>query len=191
MVIFLLLINLKNFAGSLPVNLICTCSSAICQICFDLKLWFKLFCKILGMAQGLNLIFGWDLFTCVFLTSTGAVFHILLSILLVSIILHLFVISCWSTLYLIYCLCLGHWEGKTPRPVCGRICFAFFYTWTTHQSIRKSTFDEWDSNKVEWGECVYANESSRSNSCASQLLPSFFYCTGIISYHSQFFFMHR
>ncbi|CAI8614600.1 unnamed protein product [Vicia faba] len=37
---------------------------------------------ILGMAQGLNLIFGWDLFTCVFLTATGAVFHILLSVLL-------------------------------------------------------------------------------------------------------------
>lgn len=36
---------------------------------------------ILGMAQGLNLIFGWDLFTCVFLTATGAVFHILLAIL--------------------------------------------------------------------------------------------------------------
>ncbi|KAK7285049.1 hypothetical protein RJT34_19807 [Clitoria ternatea] len=37
---------------------------------------------ILGMAQGLNLIFGWDLFTCVFLTATGAIFHILLSVLL-------------------------------------------------------------------------------------------------------------
>ncbi|TKY62146.1 Ethylene-insensitive protein 2 [Spatholobus suberectus] len=37
---------------------------------------------ILGMAQGLNLIFGWDLFTCVFLTATGAVFHILLTVLL-------------------------------------------------------------------------------------------------------------
>ncbi|KAK2364125.1 metal transporter Nramp6 [Trifolium repens] len=37
---------------------------------------------ILGMAQGLNLIFGWDLFTCVFLTATGAVFHILLAVLL-------------------------------------------------------------------------------------------------------------
>ncbi|KAG5043766.1 hypothetical protein JHK87_007681 [Glycine soja] len=37
---------------------------------------------ILGMAQGLNLIFGWDLFACVFLTATGAVFHILLSVLL-------------------------------------------------------------------------------------------------------------
>ncbi|CAL5194044.1 unnamed protein product [Lathyrus oleraceus] len=37
---------------------------------------------ILGMAQGLNLIFGWDLFTCIFLTATGAVFHILLSVLL-------------------------------------------------------------------------------------------------------------
>ncbi|KAK7396573.1 hypothetical protein VNO78_17670 [Psophocarpus tetragonolobus] len=36
---------------------------------------------ILGMAQGLNLIFGWDLFTCVFLTATGAVFHILLTVL--------------------------------------------------------------------------------------------------------------
>ncbi|XP_027349800.1 ethylene-insensitive protein 2-like [Abrus precatorius] len=37
---------------------------------------------ILGMAQGLNLIFGWDLFTCVFLTAIGAVFHILLAVLL-------------------------------------------------------------------------------------------------------------
>ncbi|KAK7337073.1 hypothetical protein VNO77_17632 [Canavalia gladiata] len=37
---------------------------------------------ILGMAQGLNLIFGWDLFTCVFLTATGGVFHILLAVLL-------------------------------------------------------------------------------------------------------------
>ncbi|KAJ1395939.1 NRAMP family [Sesbania bispinosa] len=37
---------------------------------------------ILGMAQGLNLIFGSDLFTCVFLTATGAVFHILLAVLL-------------------------------------------------------------------------------------------------------------
>ncbi|MED6168807.1 Ethylene-insensitive protein 2 [Stylosanthes scabra] len=37
---------------------------------------------ILGMAQGLNLIFGWDLFTCVFLTATGAVFHLLLAVLL-------------------------------------------------------------------------------------------------------------
>ncbi|OIW11195.1 hypothetical protein TanjilG_28286 [Lupinus angustifolius] len=37
---------------------------------------------ILGMAQGLNLIFGWDLFACVFLTATGAVFHLLLALLL-------------------------------------------------------------------------------------------------------------
>ncbi|XP_061345711.1 ethylene-insensitive protein 2.2-like isoform X2 [Gastrolobium bilobum] len=37
---------------------------------------------ILGMAQGLNLIFGWDLFTCVFLTATGAIFHVLLAVLL-------------------------------------------------------------------------------------------------------------
>ncbi|OIV92357.1 hypothetical protein TanjilG_09955 [Lupinus angustifolius] len=37
---------------------------------------------ILGMAQGLNLVFGWDLFTCVFLTATGAVFHLLLALLL-------------------------------------------------------------------------------------------------------------
>ncbi|MED6143465.1 Ethylene-insensitive protein 2 [Stylosanthes scabra] len=37
---------------------------------------------MLGMAQGLNLIFGWDLFTCVFLTATGAVFHLLLAVLL-------------------------------------------------------------------------------------------------------------
>ncbi|XP_052108584.1 ethylene-insensitive protein 2 isoform X1 [Arachis duranensis] len=34
---------------------------------------------ILGVAQGLNLIFGWDLFTCVFLTATSAVFHLLLA----------------------------------------------------------------------------------------------------------------
>lgn len=87
MVNLLLLINVK-----LPVNFFYTWSSAICQNCFELKLWFKLFCKILGMAQGLNLIFGWDLFTCVFLTATGAVFHILLAVLLVSIILHFFTI---------------------------------------------------------------------------------------------------
>ncbi|KAK7378642.1 hypothetical protein VNO80_04088 [Phaseolus coccineus] len=37
---------------------------------------------ILGMAQGLNLIFGWDLFSCVFLAATGVVFHILLAVLL-------------------------------------------------------------------------------------------------------------
>ncbi|KAK7245123.1 hypothetical protein RIF29_39957 [Crotalaria pallida] len=37
---------------------------------------------ILGMAHGLNLIFGWDLFTCVFLTATGAVFHLFLALLL-------------------------------------------------------------------------------------------------------------
>ncbi|AES66110.2 natural resistance associated macrophage protein [Medicago truncatula] len=36
---------------------------------------------ILGMAQGLNLIFGWELFTCVFLTAIGAVFHMLLAVL--------------------------------------------------------------------------------------------------------------
>ncbi|KAI4349143.1 hypothetical protein L6164_009775 [Bauhinia variegata] len=37
---------------------------------------------ILGMAHGLNLLFGWDLFTCVFLTVTGAIFHVLLAVLL-------------------------------------------------------------------------------------------------------------
>ncbi|MED6183580.1 Ethylene-insensitive protein 2, partial [Stylosanthes scabra] len=37
---------------------------------------------ILGMAQGLNLIFGWDLFTCVFLTANGAMFHLLLAVIL-------------------------------------------------------------------------------------------------------------
>ncbi|XP_047177177.1 ethylene-insensitive protein 2 [Vigna umbellata] len=37
---------------------------------------------ILGMAHGLNILFGWDLFTCVFLTATGAVFHLLLFVLL-------------------------------------------------------------------------------------------------------------
>ncbi|KAK7285047.1 hypothetical protein RJT34_19805 [Clitoria ternatea] len=37
---------------------------------------------ILGMAEGLNLIFGWDLFTCVFFTATGAIFHILVAVLL-------------------------------------------------------------------------------------------------------------
>ncbi|XP_061368747.1 ethylene-insensitive protein 2.2-like [Gastrolobium bilobum] len=37
---------------------------------------------ILGMAHGLNTLFGWDLFTCVFLTATGAVFHLLLIVLL-------------------------------------------------------------------------------------------------------------
>jgi len=170
------------------MNLIYTWSSAICQICFDLKLWSKLFCKILGMAQGLNLIFGWDLFTCVFLTATGAVFHILLAVLFVSITLHLFTIPCWSTLDLLYCLCVGHWEGKIPRTVCGRLCITFFYTWSIHP-IKSSSFREWNTNKVKWGECIYADESSRSNACASQLLPSFFYCTGILSSNSQFSFM--
>ncbi|KAI5384442.1 hypothetical protein KIW84_071451 [Lathyrus oleraceus] len=33
---------------------------------------------VLGIAQGLNLIFGWDLFTCIFLTTIGAVFNLLL-----------------------------------------------------------------------------------------------------------------
>ncbi|XP_057438324.1 ethylene-insensitive protein 2.2-like [Lotus japonicus] len=37
---------------------------------------------ILGMAQGLNLIFGWDLLACVFLTATGAIFHIVLAVFL-------------------------------------------------------------------------------------------------------------
>ncbi|KAE9621816.1 putative NRAMP family protein [Lupinus albus] len=37
---------------------------------------------ILVMAQGLNLIFGWDLFTCIVLTATGAVFQQLLALLL-------------------------------------------------------------------------------------------------------------
>ncbi|KAI4338171.1 hypothetical protein L6164_016515 [Bauhinia variegata] len=37
---------------------------------------------ILGMAHGLNLLFHWDLFTCVFLTATGAIFHLLLAALL-------------------------------------------------------------------------------------------------------------
>ncbi|KAF7818626.1 ethylene-insensitive protein 2-like [Senna tora] len=37
---------------------------------------------ILGMAHVLNLIFGWDLFTGVFLAATTAVFHLLLAILL-------------------------------------------------------------------------------------------------------------
>ncbi|KAI4300285.1 hypothetical protein L6164_033681 [Bauhinia variegata] len=37
---------------------------------------------ILGMAHGLNILFRWDLFTCVFLTATGAVFHLLLAALL-------------------------------------------------------------------------------------------------------------
>ncbi|RDX58083.1 Ethylene-insensitive protein 2 [Mucuna pruriens] len=37
---------------------------------------------IMGMAHGLNVLFGWDLFTCVFLTATGAVFHLLLFVLL-------------------------------------------------------------------------------------------------------------
>ncbi|KAK7355569.1 hypothetical protein VNO80_14829 [Phaseolus coccineus] len=37
---------------------------------------------ILGMAHGLNIVFGWDLFACVFLTATGAVFHLLLFVLL-------------------------------------------------------------------------------------------------------------
>ncbi|KAK7392487.1 hypothetical protein VNO78_20927 [Psophocarpus tetragonolobus] len=37
---------------------------------------------ILGMAHGLNILFGWDLFTCVFLTATGAVFHLLLFVFL-------------------------------------------------------------------------------------------------------------
>ncbi|KAI4306439.1 hypothetical protein L6164_029716 [Bauhinia variegata] len=35
--------------------------------------------QILGMAHGLNLLFRWDLFTCVFLTATGAIFHSLAS----------------------------------------------------------------------------------------------------------------
>lgn len=37
---------------------------------------------ILGMAHLLNLIFGWDLFTCVLLAATSAAFHLLLAILL-------------------------------------------------------------------------------------------------------------
>lgn len=37
---------------------------------------------ILGMAYGLSILFGWDLFTCVFLTATGAAFHLLLFVLL-------------------------------------------------------------------------------------------------------------
>ncbi|KAJ1398442.1 NRAMP family [Sesbania bispinosa] len=37
---------------------------------------------MLGMAHGLNILFGWDLFTCVFLTATGAFFHLLLVVLL-------------------------------------------------------------------------------------------------------------
>ncbi|TKY52976.1 Ethylene-insensitive protein 2 [Spatholobus suberectus] len=37
---------------------------------------------ILGMAHGLNILLGWDLFTCVFLSASGAVFHLLLFVLL-------------------------------------------------------------------------------------------------------------
>ena len=186
MVIFLLLINVNDLAGLSAVNLIYICS--ICyrlyQTCFDLKLFFNLFCKILGMAQGLNLILGWDLFTCVFLTATGAVFHLLLAVLLVSIIPCVFTNFRWSTLYLLFFLCLGYWEGKGPRPVCGRLCIAFFCTWSTHQSTRHSVIHEWNTNKVEWRECICANESSGSDSCAPQLLPSFLNCTGIVSCHS-------
>ena len=138
---------------------------------------FTCFCKILGMAHGLNILFGWDLFTCVFLTATGAVFHILLSVLLVSIIICLFINLCWTTLYLSNCFCLGHWEGKNPRTVCCRFCISFVYTWTAYQSTRSSIFHEWNTR----GGCICANESSRSKSCTSQLLPSFLYCTGIIS----------
>lgn len=84
---------------------------------------------------------------------------------------------------LIKLLCLGHWEGKIPRPVCCRLCIGFFYTWNADQSTGNSIFHEWNTNKIEWGECICANESSRSKSCTSQLLPAFLYCTGIISSH--------
>lgn len=40
----------------------------------------------MGIAHGLNLLFGWDLFTCVFLTAINAVFFPLFTTLLVSII---------------------------------------------------------------------------------------------------------
>lgn len=70
------------------------------ELVFDITLWFCLFCQILGMAHGLNILFGWDLFTCVFLTATGAVFHLLLFVLLVSITIFLFINLGWSTMHL-------------------------------------------------------------------------------------------
>ncbi|KAJ7976947.1 ethylene-insensitive protein 2 [Quillaja saponaria] len=50
---------------------------------------------VLGVAHGLNLLFGWDLFTCVFLTSVDAVLLPLLAILLEN----------WKAKFL--CLCMA------------------------------------------------------------------------------------
>ncbi|KAH1195239.1 Ethylene-insensitive protein 2 [Glycine max] len=59
---------------------------SLAQICSDeYDTWT---CMLLGVQTelsiftGFNLIFGWDLFTCVFLAATSVVFHILLSVFL-------------------------------------------------------------------------------------------------------------
>ncbi|XP_058735828.1 nucleobase-ascorbate transporter 4-like isoform X1 [Vicia villosa] len=50
-----------------------------------------------------------------------------------------------------------------------------------HQSIRSSTFCEWNTNKVEWGECIYAYESSWRT-----LVPHNFYLhSSIVQYIPQ------
>jgi len=85
LVIFLTLDLLSILSGSLTKNMIYLCFNMTELLLTCSHPVIFLFCKILGMAHGLNILFGWDLIACVFLTATGAVFHLLLFVLLVSI----------------------------------------------------------------------------------------------------------
>lgn len=59
-----------------------------------------------------------------------------------------------------------------------RLHIGFLCPWSINQSSGNDAFHEWDANKIKRRECICTNESSRSKYNASQLLPSFFNCTG-------------
>ncbi|PPD96642.1 hypothetical protein GOBAR_DD06327 [Gossypium barbadense] len=79
---------------------------------------------VLGVAHGINLLFGMDLSTGVFLAALDAVLFPVFA----------------STL------------GKFPMHLCSRFHIAFLCFWSAPQSTRNFYFHAWDANKVEWGE---------------------------------------
>lgn len=90
--------HFRSYNGILltVVHLDCCCTSSVyyflyrsLQYTMSLHFVFGIYllCQVLGIAHGLNLLLGVDLFTCVFLTAIDAIFYPILATLIVSMVL--------------------------------------------------------------------------------------------------------
>lgn len=97
------------------------------------------------MAHGLNILFGVDLSTAVFLAATDAVIFPLFDGLLVR-LLFVFLLSYPVIVFdkLIPAVFSGKLQDEFPMDVHGRYHLAFIFSWSVDQSIGKSSFFERD-----------------------------------------------